>query len=95
MKADPEVRHNEAGQRFESGVGDDVASCHYQRSGSVLNLHHTEVPHQQRGRGTAAALVKAALDYARAQGLKVVPSCSYVRAYMRRHPATQDLLKSQ
>jgi predicted GNAT family acetyltransferase len=36
--------------------------------------------------------VKTALAYARAQGLKVQPSCSYVRVYMKRHPETLDLL---
>ena len=39
----------------------------------------------------AAALVRAALDWAAAEGLKVRPSCSYVRVYMQRHPQTQAL----
>jgi predicted GNAT family acetyltransferase len=39
-------------------------------------------------------MVKAALDHARAHGLKVAPVCSYVRAYMRRHPETQGLLEA-
>jgi predicted GNAT family acetyltransferase len=58
----------------------------------VLLLTHTEVPPALEGRGIAAALVKAALDWARAEGLRVRPLCSYVVAYMRRHPETQDLL---
>ena len=37
------------------------------------------------------ALVRAALDWAAAEGLKVRPSCSYVRVYMQRHPQTQTL----
>jgi uncharacterized protein len=42
----------------------------------------------------AARLVKAALDWAREQQLRVRPSCSYVATYMRRHPETQDLLET-
>ena len=42
--------------------------------------------------GIAAALVRAALAHAREQGLKVRPLCSYVQAYVRRHPEVQSLL---
>ena len=55
-------------------------------------MTHTEVPPAFEGRGIAAALVREALAWARAQGLKVWPLCSYVAVYMRRHPETQDLL---
>jgi predicted GNAT family acetyltransferase len=43
---------------------------------------------------TAASRFEADVDggLARANGLRVMPACSYVRAYMRRHPDTQDLL---
>ena len=44
------------------------------------------------GRGVAGDLVKAALDYARAQGLRVVPACSYSAAYVQRHPEYADLV---
>ena len=63
------------------------------QAGGVMNIVHTEVPTQAEGRGVAAALVRAALAHARAEGLRVRPSCSYVRVYMRRHPDTQDLLE--
>jgi predicted GNAT family acetyltransferase len=39
-------------------------------------------------------VVKAALEHARAHGLKVRPACSYVSSYMRRHPETRDLLEA-
>jgi len=48
-----------------------------------------------QGQGVAADLVHAALAFARSQGLRVRPSCSYVAAYMRRHPETLDLLEGQ
>ncbi|HEX6016891.1 MAG TPA: N-acetyltransferase, partial [Burkholderiaceae bacterium] len=36
--------------------------------------------------------VRAALDHARTNGLRVRPACSYVRTYLRRHPEAQDLV---
>jgi predicted GNAT family acetyltransferase len=88
----PVVRHNEAASRFEADVDGRLAVAAYRRDGEVLLLTHTEVPPAAQGRGIAAALVKSALDWARAEGLRVRPLCSYVAVYMRRHPETQDLL---
>jgi predicted GNAT family acetyltransferase len=36
--------------------------------------------------------VRTALDYVRAQGLKVLPLCPYAKAWIGRHPEYQDLL---
>jgi hypothetical protein len=88
----PAVRHNAAARRFELTFDDALARVDYQLSGGVMRLHHTEVPPALEGRGIAAAMVKAALAHARAEGLRVEPACSYVRAYMKRHPDTHDLL---
>ncbi len=87
------ITHDEAAQRFETRTPAGVAECHYRRHGPLLVLHHTEVPPALRGQGVAGELVAAALAWARAQGLQVRPTCSYVAAYMRRHPETQDLLE--
>lgn len=87
-----QVVHHPAASRFEARVGGGLAVCAYRESNGVLLLTHTEVPPSMEGRGIAAALVKATLDWARAEGRRVRPVCSYVAAYMRRHPETQDLL---
>jgi uncharacterized protein (DUF924 family)/predicted GNAT family acetyltransferase len=87
----PVQHHPEAG-RFEAVVDGHLALCSYYRQGDTLVLPHTEVPPALQGRGLAAALVAAALAWARHQGLRVRPSCSYVATYMRRHAETRDLL---
>jgi len=86
------VVHAPERQAFVLAAGRAEAVCAYRRDGPWLVLHHTEVPAALQGRGLAAVLVQAALAWAREQGLVVRPTCSYVAAYMRRHPETQDLL---
>lgn len=92
MNAPPPVVHNEAAGRFEAVVDGLLSVCEYRLQGGQLLLTHTEVPPALAGRGIAAALVAANLDWARARGLRVRPLCSYVATYMRRHPETRDLL---
>lgn len=87
------VIHNAGASRFEAAPQGQLAFASYRRLGDVLVLVHTEVPAALQGQGVAAALVRSALDWARAQGLRVRPSCSYAASYMRRHPATLDLLE--
>lgn len=86
------VLHQPENQRFAIATAHGLAVCSYRRDAGVLVLHHTEVPPALEGRGIAAALVAAALAWARSEGLRVRPVCSYVAGYMRRHPETQDLL---
>ena len=87
-----EVRHNAAASRFEATVDGLVCFAAYDRQDDVLRMNHTSVPAKLEGRGIAATIVRFALDYARANRLEVEPWCSYVRAYMKRHPETHALL---
>ena len=86
--------HNLAAKRFEATVDGQLCRCDYLRVGDTLHLRQTEVPQALQGRGIAGMLVEAAVDYAAANSLKVMPLCSYARAWMRRHPETHSLLSS-
>ena len=88
---DNEIRHDAARRRFETTVDGHVGYVEYERDGDALVVTHTIVPSEIGGRGIAAALVRTALDHARAEGLKVVPACSYADVWMRRHPDYDDL----
>jgi predicted GNAT family acetyltransferase len=88
------VEHNESESRFEARVEGHLCVADYRRIGDTLHMTHTFVPPPLEGRGIAAALVGVALAHARAEGLKVVPHCSYVRRYMQRRPESQDLIAS-
>lgn len=86
------IVHDPAAQRFVASTAYGLAHADYRRVGDTLQLVHTEVPRALEGRGVAGALVRAALDHAAGNGLKVLPLCSYVRAYMKRNPDTHALL---
>ncbi|MBC7717219.1 MAG: N-acetyltransferase [Pseudorhodobacter sp.] len=85
------VQHNTSQRRFECRVEGMLCVADYRLNDDVMHMTHTEVPPALGGRGIAAALVAAALEYARTAHLKVNPACSYVRLYMQRHPETQSL----
>jgi predicted GNAT family acetyltransferase len=87
-----EVTHNEARHRFEAGTFPKLATVNYRVSGKSLDLVHTEVPAEYQGQGLAGKLAKAALDWARAQDMKVIPGCSYIKGYIEKHPEYADLV---
>lgn len=88
-----EVIRNEVASRFEATVEGRLCIADYRlQKNGVMVMPHTVVPPPLQGRGIAAELVRHALDWARAEGLKVAPLCSYVALYMRRHPETLDLM---
>lgn len=87
------VRDNPERQRFEMPVEGDMAFVTYRRSPGVVNLLHAEVPRQFSGRGYGSALAKGTLDLIRAEGSQVIPSCSFIDAYIRRHSDYRDLVK--
>jgi len=88
------VRDNPALSRFELDTGGVTAVAHYKIANGVITFTHTEVPPQARGGGIASRLIAGALEAARARGLKVVARCSFVRAYLEKHPEFQDTSRS-
>lgn len=90
---DLDVKHDEAAGKYYALVDGHESVCEYGRSGDgVLNFMHTYVPPELRGKGIADELVRQALEDVLARGLKVIPSCWFVRLYIDRHPKYQPLL---
>lgn len=86
------IDHDAGLGRFSAVVHGHLCVCDYRLRDGVMAITHTEVARELEGQGIAAELVRAALAHARENGLKVRPLCSYVQAYMRRHPEVQSLL---
>jgi hypothetical protein len=86
------VRDVPARHRYEALVDGAVAVLAYQRRPGAIALIHTEVPPALRGHGLADQLATAALDAARAEGIKVIPICPFVKQFLQRHPEYQSLV---
>jgi uncharacterized protein len=88
-----EVKNDEQAGKYYALIDGREAVAEYGRSGDgVLNFWHTYVPPELRGRGIAEELVRQALEDVLERGLKVIPSCWFVRLYIDRHPKYQAAL---
>ena len=81
-----EVEHVPDRGRFETEVEGHTCVLEYRREGSTALMEHVGVPGAVEGRGIASALTRAAVEWARSEGLEIVALCPYVAAWMRRHP---------
>jgi predicted GNAT family acetyltransferase len=90
---DIEVKHDEGAGKYYAVFDGFESVCEYGPAGEGrLNFFHTYVPPELRGRGVADELVRHALDDVLARGLKVVPSCWFVRVYIDRHEKYRAVL---
>ncbi|MEG0453919.1 MAG: GNAT family N-acetyltransferase [Bacteroides sp.] len=78
---DYEITHQPEQSLFQTQVEGRTAFVQYRLIDGSLDIIHTIVPRPLEGKGIAAALVKAAYDYALAQGLTV--------KWLERHPVSQ------
>ncbi|MGD9695658.1 MAG: GNAT family N-acetyltransferase [Thermoleophilia bacterium] len=79
--------------RYEISVdGEVVGFADYRDRDGTRAITHTEIDPRRRGGALGRALVAGALRDIRARGLSVLPLCSFVGAYLARHPEERDLL---
>jgi len=88
------VSNNPAHHRYELAVDGHIAATYYQIADGVITFVHTEVPPELGGKGIGSKLIKGALDQVRADGLKVIAQCPFVKAYIEKHADYADLLNT-
>jgi len=88
------IRNNAERRRFEVEIDGLISDLSYFVADGRAVFVHTAVPAALEGRGIAGALTRHALNWARNEGLRVVPRCPYVRAYLNRHHEWDDILDS-
>jgi len=93
-----DIRHesDKSGGRFVIDLGDGAeAELTYSRAGTERWIaDHTGVPGTHGGKGIAGLLVHALIAAAKESGVKIVPLCSYVKAWAGKHPAEADIFES-
>jgi uncharacterized protein len=88
-----DIVNNKAQKRYELTVDGHLAATYYEIADGVITFVHTEVPPELGGKGVGSRLIKGALDQVRAEGLKVIAQCPFVKAFIEKNPAYQDLLR--
>lgn len=86
MTSNLDIRHDPVAHRFEVEVQGVSCVLDYTLIDGGMAIVHTGVPPAAAGHGVAGELVRTALEFARSQGWKVRPVCSYAVAWMNRHP---------
>jgi predicted GNAT family acetyltransferase len=78
-----EIVNNREKLRYELALDGHIATTYYAVADGVITFIHTEVPPELGGKGVGAKLTQGALDQVRADGLKVIAQCPFVKALYR------------
>jgi predicted GNAT family acetyltransferase len=89
MKVENDTAHHRFLVRLPEGEGELVYN---QLTPRTLELVHTEVDPKLRGHGVAEAIAEAAIRHARGHGMRIVPTCPYVKRWLEKHPEHNDLV---
>ena len=98
MTTPPELRLSDdtEAHRYEAHLEDElVGFLDYHSQPGLVTLLHTEVPREWEGRGVGTQLIQFAFDDIRDRGVKLLPICPFVIAYLRDHPEQRDLLRDR
>lgn len=94
-KTAQQIAHTEKNKRgrywIETQAGEAELTYQVGGDGGHIVINSTFVPIDARGGGVALALVKRAIEDAKAAGRKVDPVCPYVDRLFDRHPEWREL----
>jgi predicted GNAT family acetyltransferase len=89
-----ETRNNPELTRVEALVEGRVvgfSQYHVEPDGSLC-FFHTEVDDDREGQGIGSQLAEGVVKVARDEGVRIIPECSFIRSYLRRHEDAQDVV---
>ena len=89
------IEHDTTAHQFQAGVDRQLGFLKYRRAPGRITFVHTEVPESLRDHGIAAKLARAGLEFAKAESLRVIVACPYVKSYIDRHPEYVPLLRDR
>ena len=86
------LKVNDANHHLELEVEGSIAFIEFKLAQDKLFLIHTEVPPELEGKGAGSAIVQKALQYAKDNNFKIVPFCTFVQRYLKKHPEWNDIV---
>lgn len=90
-----EIQRDEHGRKGAFYIDEDgewIAELTYFKNGGVMTIDHTEIEERLRGEGIGEDMVKAAVEYARENGLKINAVCPYAKKVIEDDPELRDVL---
>ena len=88
------IEHDKEKQVFFAEVENKRAILEYNKlEEKTLDYYHTFVPEELRGRKIASGIVKEGMEYAEKNGYKVIPTCPFVKAFIKRNPQFENIIK--
>lgn len=87
------IEHNKIAEYFFTNIDDKQAKMDYRvySNGKILDYYSTFVPPELRGQHIASRIVKCALEYAKENNYKVIPSCPFVENFINTHLEYKNL----
>ena len=86
------LTNNAASSRLEMVLEDgSIAFLDYEMAAGHIIYTHTDVPAVHQGKGIGSLLAKGAMEYAMANGLRVVAECPTVAKFVSKHPEYQTI----
>ncbi len=90
MEIQFKIDNHQQGSFFIEESGNQIAELDFAINGDVINAYHTGVRKEYEGQGIAGKLFDKLVSYARENGYKIIPTCSYILVKFRRHPELFD-----
>jgi len=91
-----EIQRDEHGQKGAFYIDEDgewIAELTYVKDNGIMTIDHTEIDEKLRGERIGEDMVRAAVEYARANGLKIRALCPYAKKVIDRTPEFQDVVE--
>lgn len=89
------VRMNDGNKGFFQAVEDEIQAglMTYSWAGNdKFIIDHTEVNPDFSGKGVGKLMVMDAVDYARANNIKIIPLCPFAKSVFDKEPEIRDVL---
>ena len=92
-----QIEHKKIGTKglfYVDGAKEPLAKMIYTMpSPEKMIIEHTEVSEELKGQNVGVQLVKTAVDYARANHIKIIPLCPFANSVFKRKSEFADVLE--